>query len=165
MQINASKFADGSGGIEFYLARQRAFTLLEVLLVGALLTILATIAMASYNKFTDRARNAQAAADVREIEAAITKFEVMNNRLPISLAELGQNKEDPWGNSYQFVDLGVNPRQARKDGNRKPLNGDFDLFSKGKDKATANRIDIAPGADDIVRGRNGRYIGLGKDYH
>lgn len=164
MKMNASKFVGALGGIRFRLARQRAFTLLEVLLVGALLTILATIAMASYNKFTDRARNAQAAADVREIEAVITKFEVMNSRLPANLGETGYTKTDPWDNAYRYQIL-TNPKSARKDGGLQPINSDYDLFSLGKDEATTIKISAPPGADDIVRGRNGRYIGLGKDYH
>jgi general secretion pathway protein G len=165
--MSTSKFAGGVGGIGFRLARQRAFTLLEVLLVGALLTILATIATASYNKFTDRARNAQAAADIREIEAAITRFYTLNSRYPVDLAEVGVSKNDPWGNAYDYLDFtGLSSNiKKRKDGNLWPINSDYDLYSRGKDTGTTRKINIPPGADDIVRGRNGRYIGLGKDYH
>lgn len=165
--MNASKFAGGAGGIGFRLARQRAFTLLEVLLVGALLTILATIATASYNKFTDRARNAQAAADVREIDAVITRFYTQQSRYPVDLAEAGISKNDPWKNPYVYLDFTplTTDTKKRKDGNLFPINSDYDLYSRGKDMATRKEIDRGTGADDIVRGRNGRYIGLGKDYH
>src|SRR3990172_1119414 len=138
MKINASKFVGESGGIPFCLTRQRAFTLLEVLLVGALLTILATIAMASYDKFTDRARNAQAAADVREIDAAITRFYAQQSRYPVNLAEAGISKKDPWDNDYRYLDFSTltTHLKKRKDGNLQPINTDYDLFSVGKDGAT-----------------------------
>jgi general secretion pathway protein G len=126
------------------------------------------MAMASYNKFTDRARNAQAAADVREIEATIVRFQAIQSRLPDDLAEIGLAKNDPWGNAYRYKNIQILPNPTlgvRKDGNLVPINSDFDLYSNGKDKITTIRINAGAGADDIVRGRNGRYVGLGKDYH
>lgn len=137
------------------------------MLVAVAIALLATMAMSSYEKFMDRARNTQAASDVREIDAVITRFYTQNSRYPVDLTEIVVSKKDPWKNDYVYLDftpLNGHSRK-RKDGNLQPINSDYDLYSKGKDGATWKPIGTPPGADDIVRGRNGRYIGLGKDYN
>ncbi len=153
-------------GVRVIVAQQRAFTLVELMLVVVALALLTTMSMSSYQKFTDRARNAQAASDIREIDAMITRFYTQNSRYPANLGEIAVSKKDPWKRDYMYVDFSKldDDSTKRKDGNLQPINSDYDLFSKGKDGATIKKINIAPGADDIVRGRNGNYVGLGKDY-
>jgi general secretion pathway protein G len=147
-------------------AKQRAFTLVELMLVVAAIALLTTMAMSSYQKFTDRARNAQAASDIREIDAMITRFYTQNSRYPVDLAEINVSKKDPWNYDYQYRDFSTAKlSQKRKDGGLQPINSDYDLYSKGKDGRTAIKINTGDGADDIVRGRNGNYVGLGKDYN
>lgn len=147
--------------------QQRAFTLVELMLVVVAVALLTTMAMTSYEKFMDRARNAQAASDIREIDAIITRFYTQQSRYPLNLAEIGVSKKDPWKNDYVYLDFSVVPSDSwkRKDGNLQPINSDYDLYSKGKDKASKLPISSGTGADDIVRGRNGNYVGLGKDYN
>jgi general secretion pathway protein G len=152
--------------IRIIAAKQRAFTLVELMLVVAAIALLTTMAMSSYQKFTDRARNAQAASDIREIDAMITRFYTQNSSYPDDLNEINVSKKDPWGTDYVYLNfLGKPPSVKRKDGGLQPINSDFDLYSKGKDKATRLPISTGLGADDIVRGRNGNYVGLGKDYN
>jgi general secretion pathway protein G len=145
-------------------AKQRAFTLVELMLVMVAIALLTTMAMSSYQKFTDRARNAQAASDIREIDAAIIRFYVANNSYPALLTDIGITKTDPWKQTYRYRVLN-GPKGARKDGGLQPINSDYDLYSVGKDGVTAVQISSGAGADDIVRGRNGNYVGLGKDYN
>jgi general secretion pathway protein G len=145
-------------------AKQRAFTLVELMLVVVALALLTTMSMSSYQKFTDRARNAQAASDIREIDAMITRFYTQNSQYPDNLVEINVTRTDPWGTTYQYLNLTKSKRGQRKDGVLQPINSDYDLYSKGKDKGSGLPINSGAGADDIVRGRNGNYIGLGKDY-
>jgi general secretion pathway protein G len=95
----------------------------------------------------------------------ITRFYTQNSRYPVDLAEINVSKKDPWGNSYEYLDFSnAILSRKRKDGGLQPINSDFDLYSKGKDGSSSKPINTPPGADDIVRGRNGNYVGLGKDY-
>ena len=52
----------------------------------------------------------------------------------------------------------------RKDHNLVPINSDFDLYSMGKDGASAPPLTAASSQDDIIRANNGEYYGYGKDY-
>jgi general secretion pathway protein G len=152
-------------GMCLIVAKQRAFTLVELMLVVVALALLTTMAMSSYQKFTDRARNAQAASDIREIDAMITRFYTQNSRYPDDLNEINVSKKDPWSSAYVYLNFSFEPlTKWRKDGGLQPINSDYDLYSKGKDKKSKPPISSGTGADDIVRGRNGNYIGLGKDY-
>ncbi len=160
-----------NGAMPFGIPRSRrlagGFTLVEVVAVIAILAIIGWMAVTQYGKYMDRARNTQAATDVRAIDAAITKFYVEHSSYPTTLAEANIAMTDPWGNPYVYRDFSSlkNDNLKRKDRNVQPINSDYDLYSRGKDKGTKLPIDRDVGADDIVRGRNGRYIGLGKEYH
>jgi general secretion pathway protein G len=73
---------------------------------------------------------------------------------------------DPWGNPYQYVDLGdVNGKaKARKDHSLVPINSDYDLYSKGKDGRSVSPLTAQHSRDDIVRGRNGGFVGLASNF-
>jgi general secretion pathway protein G len=62
--------------------------------------------------------------------------------------------------SGQCVSIG----QARKDRKLVPINSDFDLFSPGRDGKTTGPLTAKASQDDIVRGSDGAFVGLGKDY-
>lgn len=162
----------------------RGVTLIEMLLGMVAVSILAAIANVWYGGYVDRARNAQAASDIRGIEARITKFYVENSRYPDGLTEafsgpmpdcasIKANKSshplcDPWGNAYAYIRLVLDGYgnclgPCRKDGNMKPLNSDFDLWSNGKDKNSVLQVSQPASLDDTIRTRNGRQIKLGKD--
>jgi general secretion pathway protein G len=73
---------------------------------------------------------------------------------------------DPWGRPYRYLDL-TKPQSiggARKDKRLNPLNTDFDLYSVGKDGETLPPLPPKVSQDDVVRARDGRFIGLGKDF-
>ena len=72
---------------------------------------------------------------------------------------------DPYGNPYQyqtFAGPGVGGR--RKDQWDNPLNDDYDLYSMGKDGQTAQHLHNKKSHDDIVRAREGRFIGLAAEF-
>jgi len=54
--------------------------------------------------------------------------------------------------------------QKRKDKNLVPINSDYDLYSMGPDGKTTSALTAAISQDDIVRGRDGIFIGLAADY-
>jgi general secretion pathway protein G len=66
------------------------FTILELLAIVAIIAILATIAVPLYVNFQQRARIAQAQADVQTITSAIGLYSAHTGALPTGLAALTQ---------------------------------------------------------------------------
>lgn len=146
----------------------RGFTLIEIVLALALLSLLATIAVPSYIGFAERGRVAQAISDIGRIQLAAERYRLNNSdEFPASLAEIQLDTlKDPWGRPYEYlnISLAANQGQLRKDKNLVPLNTDFDLYSKGPDGETQKPLNAAPSRDDIVRANNGAFIGKADDY-
>jgi len=148
--------------------RVRAFTLVELLLVIAIVGTLSAIAVPSYTNYMDKARNATAMADIGEMEPVLARFQAERGRPPNSLAEAGVTTLiDPWGRPYQYLRIGgldPEPHGVRKDHNVHPLNTDFDLYSMGKDGVSQAPLTSQQSWDDIVRANDGRFVGLASDY-
>lgn len=149
----------------------RGFTLLEVLLILLLLAIFVAVTVQAYNIMKQRANIERAIADIKGIEIAIEHYYISHgHQYPQSLDELGMDlKLDPWGNSYQYLNISSLPDQgdsplARKDKNLFPLNSDFDLYSMGPDGKTKISLNEEESKDDVIRANNGSYIGLATDY-
>lgn len=147
--------------------RPTGITLVEVMLVVAILAVLAWIAYPSYLAYLDRAKVAEAKADILEIETAITKYDIENNALPDALSDIGKaNSLDPWGNPYQYINIATTKGngKVRKDHALVPINSDYDLYSMGKDGKSVSPLTAKQSRDDIVRGRNGQFVGLASDF-
>jgi general secretion pathway protein G len=153
--------------------RSLGLTIIELLIVVMIMATLATLGVPLYANALDNARTAKAVADIRVVEKEILVFQVLNSRLPASLAEVGRaNLRDPWGNVYEYLEISCDetltkckpPKGARQDKFFKPLNWDFDLYSIGRDGETTPKLDTKKGADDIVRCVNGGYVGLAADF-
>lgn len=146
----------------------RGMTVVELVVAVAVLALFAAIAIPGYADYVERARIAQARADIQDIDARIAQFEIANNgALPASLADIGAaGLRDPWGGPYQYLNLRVpaNLNDARKDRNLHPINNDYDLYSAGRDGRTVKPLTAQPSQDDVIRARNGRFVGLVKDY-
>lgn len=146
----------------------RGFGLIELMVVLVVASLLAAVAVPSYNQYTQRARVAAAIGDIGKLSLAIEQFRLRNDdRIPASLDELGIDIPlDPWGRSYEFLHIpsarGLG--SVRKDGRLNPLNTDFDLYSRGKDGDSTGPVTAEPSHDDILRANNGAFIGLGSDY-
>ncbi|MGD8558093.1 MAG: prepilin-type N-terminal cleavage/methylation domain-containing protein [Gammaproteobacteria bacterium] len=145
---------------------QQGFSILEVLVVIAIIGILASIAFPAYDSYRDKKNNTLAKTDILEIQSAIDKFYITNNRFPANLAEINeQNRRDPWGNPYYYTNIStVTSGSVRKDKNLTPVNSDYDLYSAGKNGETMLPFTAASSHDDIVRCNNGSYIGLVINY-
>jgi general secretion pathway protein G len=147
----------------------RAFTLIELLVAIAIIGTIGAIAVPSYNNYTDKARNATAMVDIREMDLGIVRFQAERGRLPNTLAEAGfPTQLDPWGRSYTYVRLaGLSKHdldaKCRWNKFEKPLNTDFDLYSMGKDGKTKPKTTDKDSYDDIIRANNGRFVGLASE--
>ncbi len=146
--------------------RIRGLTLIELVIVLAILGVLAAIAIPGYSGYRERARIKQAATDIGGINVNIKHYVTDNRTLPPNLAAVGAgSKVDPWGRPYVYVNLIVEGvGKARKNKNLVPINSEFDLYSKGKDGATATPLTAKPSRDDVILANDGRFIGLASDY-
>ena len=151
-----SRHAPGEGGL----------TLIELLIILAVVATLVTIALVLYVDTTEQAKIARAIADIATLGGEIDTFEIMNERLPDNLAEIGRAAlKDPWGNPYVYLNFATTPPgHRRKDHNLVPLNSTFYLYSKGKDGESHPPLTAAASRDDIVRANDGNFIGLAARY-
>ena len=148
---------------------QRGFSLMSTLIVLGVVGLLSTIAYPSYLDYVDRARTAQAIADIGRISLAVERFRAgsVTDSLPVTLEDIGYGDMlDPWGNPYAFLNIGTVDGNGplRKDHERVPINSDYDLYSMGKDGSTETPLTSTHGRDDVVRGLNGSFLGAAKDF-
>jgi len=157
-----------NGLIERYGAGRQGFTLIEMLIVVALLATLAALGVPIYQSYLDRARNTTAAADIGVLQLKIQVYQEEDGKLPDSLSDVKWDKPDPWGHPYQylnFADAGPSWKgKARKDKFLVPLNSTYDLYSDGKDGQTKTPLTAKVSQDDILRANDGAFIGLASMY-
>jgi general secretion pathway protein G len=123
--------------------RQSAFTLIEILVVVAILGILAAIVVPRIMDRPDEAKRVAARADIAAIVQSLKLYRLDNGFYPTSdqgLVALVQRPasgpvpgnwkqggylerlpKDPWGSDYQYLSPGVK--------------GEIDVFSLGADRA------------------------------
>jgi general secretion pathway protein G len=121
--------------------RSRGFTLIEVLVVVAILGILAAIVVPRIMDRPDEAKRTAARADVAAIVSTLKMYRLDNGNYPTTDQGLGalvqrpttnpvpgnwrpyleRLPKDPWGSDYQYLSPGVK--------------GEIDVYSLGADKA------------------------------
>ena len=147
--------------------RARAFTLVEILVAVAIVTLIMMIALPAYSQHVERSRVAQAIADMLEINLQMERYYSDNQSHPADLATIGYGaKLDPWGQAYRFLNLKIpgNEKDARKNKNLHPLNSDYDLYSVGKDGDSKLPLTAKASQDDVIRAMDGRFINLASTY-
>ena len=152
----------------------RAFSLIKILIIVAILGTIVAIALPQYMEALDNARVARAIGDIAAMSSEIGLFWFDNGRYPNNLGELGRGgMVDPYGEAYYYAVMaragggkgkGGGGGGGRKDRFLVPVNWDFDLYSAGKDKNTVLPFTAKDSLDDIVRANNGAYIGLAEDF-
>ncbi len=145
------------------------FTLLELVVVVAIVGTLAGIGVPAYYSFIEKAKITKAISELGILEKEILLWETDNGTLPLSLDDIGRGSLlDPWGNPYQYLNFatikGKGVGKKRKDHMLVPINDFFDLYSMGKDGKSQAPLTAKASHDDIIRGHNGRYIGLASEY-
>jgi general secretion pathway protein G len=142
-----------------------AFTLIELLIIMAIMGTLAAIAINAYHIYIEKARIATAVADIRNLQNIIMLYEADNGQLPDSLGDIGMDKFlDPWDNPYEYRNYTTPKVKVRKNKKDKPLNTYFDLWSNGRDGKYGYPLTTKDSQDDIIRAYDGTFIGLGADY-
>lgn len=134
--------------------RQRGFTLIEVMVVVAILGILATIVMTNVVGKDEQARVTAAKTGLAQISNALEMYKLDNHKYPTTDEGLealvnkaasaktfppggyikGGMPKDPWGNPFQYIAPGSNNRP-------------YDVYSWGADGAEGgeeNNADIYP---------------------
>lgn len=147
----------------------RGYSLVELMIVVAVIAILAAIAVPSYQQMVYNAQIVTAIADIRYISNEITAYIAERNAYPQDLDDVGLGgKRDPWGRPYEYLLIvglkGKGRGGVRKDKNLVPLNSDYDLYSRGRDGGTAPPLTARQSRDDIVRANNGGFIGLATNH-
>ena len=143
------------------------FTFVEVLLVLVIAGVMVAIAIPSYQNYIERARVGETVVEVGDIATKIKQHEMSKGALPDALADVGYGaKVDAWGRPYEYLNLRnmKGNGKARKDKKLAPLNSDFDLYSVGPDGLTEASLANKASRDDIVRARDGRFIGLAVEF-
>jgi general secretion pathway protein G len=158
------------------------FTLIELMIVIAIVGILASIATPNYLAFRDRARGEMALTGIQLIDKEIARYVAEHGELPENLSVIGMDDvKDPWGRPYEYLvtdgvcdekvtgqdkdkDDQTKSDLARKDHSLHPINCDYDLYSKGADGKSAAPLTAKISQDDIIRANNGGYFGLASNY-
>ena len=147
--------------------RSTGLTLIELLLVVAMIGVLVALALPKYQSYQERIKQTQAIQDITVLQALIRDYQLNSGSYPASLADVGNGgRADPWGRPYVYQELASvhGKGRARKDRKLNPLNSDFDLYSVGKDGDSKTQLTNKLSLDDVVRANDGAFVGLAADY-
>lgn len=138
--------------------QNRAFSLIELLLVLVILAVLAAVVVPKFTSRSEQARVTAAQTDIASLETALEAFEIDTGRYPtsdeglealtIEPAGLAENAwkgpyikrgipKDPWGTEYVYEQPG-----------RFNINS-YDLSSAGADLQQGNEDDIINWNEDL----------------
>lgn len=164
------------------------FTIVELAIVVVVVGLLAGLTGTQYLQYVEKARVARAIAEIASLAEAIESGQALARwgPPPDSLADYGLGApNDPWGTPYRYLRIqGVFsvternpdalppvaagarsvPDKPRKDRFFKPINTDFDLYSSGPDCDSRDSLEHDDSFDDVVRGLNGRFVGLAENF-
>ena len=146
----------------------RAFTTVEMLIGISVFVLIASITINSGLAFIDKIRGHTVISDLKAIQIEVDKFYKANGSYPDSLDEIyASTQTDPWNTAYQYLRIkGGPPGVTGKQRKYKSLkvNSSYDLYSMGHDQETASPLTASISKDDIIRGRNGDFLGYVTDF-
>ena len=147
-------------------SNHHGFTLLELAFVLAIIVTLSTIAIHSYSSYQDKLDYTTVINELKSIDRELTVYYLDFRKYPTTLAEIGADADDPWGNPYQFLNFSTikGEGQKRKDHSLVPVNTHYDLYSMGPDGDSKPPFTAKASRDDIVRANDGSFFGRVSDY-
>jgi len=149
------------------LRRCAGFTVLELLIVMAIILTIAAMAIPSLKSAVASAKDARAVADIRTIGNEALGYYAQYGAAPDTLADIGYDQQlDPWGAPYQYLAFAnVNGKgKMRKDRFLVPINTHFDLYSMGPDGQSVSPLTAKQSQDDIIWANDGAYLGVAANY-
>jgi general secretion pathway protein G len=133
-------------------AGHAGFTIVEILVVSAMIGILAAIAVPAYQQALAAARVAKAVGDIKTIDKEIQMHFMLEGCLPGSLSDIGRDQlRDPWGNPYSYQVL---RSKSAADGGGGGGNG--------KGKGGGNDGGSGSGASESCAACNGQCVPIGQ---
>lgn len=81
------------------------FTLIELAITLAIVGILASVGGSQYTVYLDRARMARAIVELRGLSGNLDLLVLDGLALPATLSDADLQRNDPWGNPYQYLPL------------------------------------------------------------
>lgn len=144
---------------------QRGSTLGETLLATALLAVSVDAGVASISDGVEQNRIEQAKEEIIRIGVEIESYRTRHHELPGSLGDLGAAMPlDPWGRAYEYVNFEAGGTVGQRTFEGLPINSEYDLYSRGADGRTDANLRNETARDDIVRARDGTYVGPAADF-
>jgi hypothetical protein len=139
-----------------------------MLIVVSFFVLIASITINTGLAFIDKIRARTVISDLKAIQIEVDKFYKASGSYPDGLDEIYADPQiDPWSIPYQYLRIkGGPPNVTGKQRKYKSLkvNSTYDLYSMGPDQETASPLTASISKDDIIRGRNGNFIGYVTDF-
>jgi type II secretion system protein G len=149
--------------------KSNGFTLVELIVVVAILGVLAGISIPAYSNYVNKAKIARAIGELATIDKDIQAYYIDKNIYPpdndLSVVNRATLK-DPWGQLYIYRRPAA-PLELEGGLLHQVLNPsrDYDLYSNGPNMLTTTPDCSTPACyDDIVRADDGSTFGVRGDY-
>jgi len=144
---------------------QNGFTVAETLIATALLAFTVDAALARISTQIEQTRIERAKDEITHIGAEIEVYRARHHELPGSLTDLDSAVPlDPWAHPYEYVNFDAHGTVGQRTFEGLPINSDYDLYSRGADGRTDVNLRSETAHDDIVRARDGAYVGPASDF-